>query len=100
MKLELSRPIFEKSSNIEFYADSSSQSRVVPCGETDERAYMTLIFAFRIVPNASKNVCSETLLETVAQCCTFKYQSSLSHLFIGLCVDSFVIHCLRSMKLT
>jgi len=68
MKLELSRPIFEKSSNIEFYTDSPSQSRVVLCGETDERTHMTLIFACRNVANASKNVLCvcETLLGTVA----------------------------------
>jgi len=35
MKLEFSRQIFEKSSNIKFHEDSSNGSRVVSCGQTD-----------------------------------------------------------------
>jgi hypothetical protein len=35
MKLEFSRQIFEKSSNIKFHEDPSSGSRDVPCGQTD-----------------------------------------------------------------
>ena len=35
MKLEFSRQIFEKSSNIKFHKNPSSGSRVVPCGRTD-----------------------------------------------------------------
>jgi len=35
MKLEISRQIFEKSSNIKFYANPYGGSRVVPCGQTD-----------------------------------------------------------------
>ena len=38
MKLEFSRHIFEKSSNIEFHENLSSGSWVVPCGQTDWRA--------------------------------------------------------------
>jgi len=49
--LEISRHIFEKYSNIKFYENPSSGSRVVPCGRTD----MTkLIFAFRNFTNAPK----------------------------------------------
>jgi len=40
--------IFEKSSNIKFYENPSSGSRVVPCGRTDRQIYITkLIVAFR-----------------------------------------------------
>ena len=35
MKLEFSRQIFEKYSNIDFLENPSSGSRVVPCGQTD-----------------------------------------------------------------
>jgi hypothetical protein len=35
MKLEFSQQIFEKYSNIKFYAYPSSGSRVVPCGRAD-----------------------------------------------------------------
>jgi len=35
MKLEFSRTIFEKSSNIKFHENPSSASRVIPCGQTD-----------------------------------------------------------------
>jgi len=101
MKLGLSHQIFEKSSNIVFYADSLNQSRIVPCAETDERTHVTLIFAIRNVPNASKNaLCvARRSWRLSLSACTFKYQSSLSHEFIGQCVDSVVIHRLRTRKL-
>ena len=52
MKLEFSGQIFEKASNIKFYHNPSSGSRVVQCGQTD----MTkLIVAFSNVANALKN---------------------------------------------
>jgi len=35
MKLEFSRQIFEKSSNIKFHENPPSGSRVAPCGWTD-----------------------------------------------------------------
>jgi hypothetical protein len=35
MKIELSEQIFEKYSNVKFYENPSSGSRVVPCGRTD-----------------------------------------------------------------
>jgi len=35
MQLEFSRQIFEKYSNIKFYENPSTGSRVVPCGRTD-----------------------------------------------------------------
>jgi len=38
MKLEFSRHIFEKPVNIKFYGNTSSGSRVVPCGWTDGQA--------------------------------------------------------------
>jgi hypothetical protein len=37
MKLELSRKILGKYSNIEFRQNTSTESRVVPCGRTDIR---------------------------------------------------------------
>jgi len=51
MKLECSRQIFEKSTNIKFHENLSSGSRV-PCGRTD----MTkLIVTFRNFANGPKN---------------------------------------------
>jgi len=35
MKVDISRQIFEKSSNIKFHENPSSGSRVVPCGRKD-----------------------------------------------------------------
>jgi hypothetical protein len=53
MKYEFSRQIFEKVSNIKFYQNPSSGSRVVACGQTD----MTeLIVAFRNFSKAPKSV--------------------------------------------
>ena len=43
MKLEFSRQIFEKYSNITFHVNPSSESRVVPCGQTWRSQY--LLFA-------------------------------------------------------
>ena len=37
MKLEFSQQIFEKYTNIKFHENPSSESRVVPCGQTNRR---------------------------------------------------------------
>jgi hypothetical protein len=37
MKLEFSRQIFEKYLNVKFHENTSGESRVVPCGQTDGR---------------------------------------------------------------
>jgi len=37
MKIEFSRPIFEKYPNFKFNENPSGGSRVVPCGQTDRR---------------------------------------------------------------
>jgi len=37
MKLDISRQIFEKYSDIKFHENLSSESGVVPCGRTDGR---------------------------------------------------------------
>jgi len=51
MKLDFSRPFFEKCSNIKFNKNPSSGSRIVPFGRTD----MTkLTVAFRNFANAPK----------------------------------------------
>ena len=54
MKLEFSRQIFEKSSNIKFHENPPSGSRFVPCGQTqDGRTDMTkLIVVFCSFANA------------------------------------------------
>jgi len=55
MKLEFSRQIFEKYSNIKFHGNPSSGSRVVPCGRTNGQTDTTkLIIAFRNFANAPK----------------------------------------------
>jgi hypothetical protein len=56
MKLEFSRQIFEKYSDIKFLENPPSRSRVVPCGQRDGRMDMTkLTVAFRNFANSSKN---------------------------------------------
>ena len=40
VKFEFSRQFFEKYSNIKFHENSFSDSRVVPCGQTDRRTDM------------------------------------------------------------
>ena len=58
MKLEFFRRIFEESSNIKFYQNPSTGSRVIPCGQTDGQTDITkLIVAFRNFANAPKNAC-------------------------------------------
>ena len=49
MRLEFSRQILEKGSNIKFHRNASSGSRVVSCGRTD--GHTTLIVAFRNFAN-------------------------------------------------
>jgi len=57
MKLEFSRHIFEKYSNIKFHENPSCGSRVVPCGHTDGQTDMTkLIVAVRNFANAPKHL--------------------------------------------
>jgi hypothetical protein len=55
MRLEFSRQIVEKSSDIKFPENPSSRSRVVPDGRTD---VTKLIVAFRNLANAYKNIVS------------------------------------------
>ena len=53
-KVEFSRQIFEKYSNIKFYEILTSGSRVVECGQT---GMTKLIVAFRNFAEAPKSVC-------------------------------------------
>jgi hypothetical protein len=60
MKFDVSQQIFEEYSSIIFHENSSSGSRIVPCGLADRRIHartdMTkLIVAFRSFANAPKN---------------------------------------------
>ena len=56
MKIEFSRQIFKKSSNLEFHENPSSGSRVVAWGRTDSQTDMTKhIVAFRNFSNPPKN---------------------------------------------
>jgi hypothetical protein len=60
MKLEFSRQIFEKNSNIKFHQNPSSGSRVVRCGRTDGETDMTkLLAAFRNFANAHKSIATK-----------------------------------------
>jgi len=53
MKLELSLQILEQSSNSEFYENSSSGKRVIPCGRRDGHDEANV--AFRNLAIAPKN---------------------------------------------
>jgi hypothetical protein len=68
MKLEFSRHISEKSSNIKFYENLSSWSRVVPCGQTDMKR---LIIAFR---NFAKAPRKSSYIYTYIQCTLHRNQ--------------------------
>ena len=63
MKLEFTRQIFERYSNIKFRGNPSSGNRVVPCGLTD----MKLIVAFRNYGNAPKNALRSVGRQTTCQ---------------------------------
>jgi hypothetical protein len=64
MKLEFSRYIFEKYSNIKFHENPSSGNQVVPCGLidtqtdgwTDRQRDMTKVIAARYFAKAPKNI--------------------------------------------
>jgi len=60
MELEFSQLIFKKFSNINFNANSSSGSSVVPCTHTQ---MIKLIFAFQNFVNTSKTSMSEQIAE-------------------------------------
>jgi hypothetical protein len=56
MRIEFSRQIFEKYSNIKLHENPSSGSGVFPCGRTDEQTDMTkLIVASQNSANAPNN---------------------------------------------
>jgi hypothetical protein len=56
VKLEYSRQILQKYSNIKFHENPFSGSRVVPCGRTDGKTDMTkLIVTFCNFASAPKN---------------------------------------------
>jgi len=44
MKLEFTRDIFEKYSNIKFHVNPSNGSRVLPCGRTDRLTMLIVTF--------------------------------------------------------
>jgi hypothetical protein len=50
MKLDFSRQIFEKSSNIKFQENPSCGNRVVPCGRTDMTKLTVAFSNFANVP--------------------------------------------------
>jgi hypothetical protein len=52
MIFQLSRQVFEKVSKIKFHENLSSESRVVPCGQTNVKK---LKVAFHNFTNATKN---------------------------------------------
>jgi len=53
-KLEFSRLIFKKFSNIKFYENPSSGSRVVPCGRKDRRKITVAFVNFANAPNKGR----------------------------------------------
>jgi hypothetical protein len=63
MKLEFSSEIFEKYSNIKVHENSSSDSRVAPCGNIDgpmNRNITKLIVSVHNFAKAPKSVIEET----------------------------------------
>ena len=70
MKLEFSQQIFEKSSNVKFHQNPSSESRVVPCGRTDGQLNITKLTVtsrnFENTPRMVQDI-SDMLKETYAQ---------------------------------
>jgi hypothetical protein len=57
-KIEFSRQIFEKHSNVKFHENPSIGIRDFSCGRTDRRTDMTkLIVSFRNFANALKMIC-------------------------------------------
>jgi hypothetical protein len=67
MKLEFSRQIFEKYSNIKYDENPSSDSRVVPYGRKDGKAdIMKLTVDFRNFANVPKKVTLSSHLQLSA----------------------------------
>jgi len=64
MKIEFSRQIFEKYSNVKYYKNPSSGSRVVKCGKTDRHNDGNSRFFFR---NFAKELKNSTVVEAGSQ---------------------------------
>jgi len=62
MKLEFSRQVFEKKSNIKFHENPSSGSQVVPCGRTDRHDEANSRFS-QLCERAYKNFFTTYLLD-------------------------------------
>jgi hypothetical protein len=57
MKVEFSRQILEKRSNVIFHENPSSGSRVVPCGQTDRHDQVNRVFHnFQKTPKSVEKV--------------------------------------------
>ena len=70
MKLELSRRIFDKCSNIKFHENPSSGGRVIPCRQTDKRTDMKkLKVAVRNFANESKNQRVKLIIRCITSDC-------------------------------
>jgi hypothetical protein len=66
MKIEISRQIFEKSSNIIFPENPFREIRVVPCGRTEKWINLTkLLDAFRNFANAPNETFTTLLITTI-----------------------------------
>jgi len=64
MKLEFSRQIFEKSTNIKFHQNLSSGISVVPCGRTDMTKLIAAFCHFSNTPKYSRSTTVNTKHET------------------------------------
>ena len=78
MKLEFSRKILEKSSNIKFHKNPSSVNRVAPCGQTHRHDETVAFRKSANMPKNEEHVLNDVLLLTHRNFCVSYIQIDLS----------------------
>jgi len=61
MKLEFSRLIFEKFSNMKFHENPSNGDRVVLCGRTDMTKLIVALRNFANAPKSQQPICQQNI---------------------------------------
>ena len=99
MKIEFSRLIFEKYSNVKFNENPSGGSRVVPCGQTDRHDEAnSLVFA--ILRTCLKIENSKYEINSLCFTCNHNEFSANKKIHPGTAVAQWLRRCATNRKVT
>jgi hypothetical protein len=100
MKLEISRQIFEKYSNIKFHENPCGGSRSVPCRQTNGQTdVMKPIVAFRNFAQASKDYLPRKVKESTG-CTHYKESCSFRSSFLWSFLDARHLQLVAELAMT